>query len=143
MEKLWKNYGKIMEKLLLILKAVSDKNRLRTFCALQSYEELCACQITELLQVAGATASRHFSIMITAGILKKRKAGRWIYFRLNTEDSSLDTVSGWVREQLDDSSQIKKDLKALKQITLIPCEDLCRNQRNETSCSKTHTGVSK
>ena len=132
-----------MENILLILKALSDKNRLRAFSALQFYEELCACQITELLQVTGATVSRHLSIMVNAGILKNRKAGRWIYFRLNTDYSSLDTVSGWVREQLDDSSQIKKDLKVLKQITLIPCEDLCRNQRNETSCPKTHTGVSK
>jgi len=48
--------------------------------------------------VAGATASRHLSIMITAGILKKRKAGRWIYFRLNTEGSSLDPVSKWMKE---------------------------------------------
>jgi len=48
-----------MEKLLLILKALSDKNRLRIFYALLSYQELCACQITEFLNVAGATASRH------------------------------------------------------------------------------------
>jgi ArsR family transcriptional regulator, arsenate/arsenite/antimonite-responsive transcriptional repressor len=43
-----------MNDLLSILKALSDKNRLRIFYALLTYEELCACQITELLQVAGA-----------------------------------------------------------------------------------------
>ncbi len=57
-----------MDDLLSILKALSDKNRLRIFCALLSYEELCACQITEFLQVTGATASRHLSIMVNAGI---------------------------------------------------------------------------
>ncbi|MDM8539070.1 metalloregulator ArsR/SmtB family transcription factor [Desulfobacterales bacterium HSG17] len=129
-----------MDVLLLILKALSDKNRLRTFCALLSYEELCACQITELLQVAGATASRHLSIMVNAGILKNRKEGRWIYFRLNTENLSLDPISKWVKQKLDGSNQIENDLKALKQIALISCEDLCRKQRGGASCLKNLTG---
>ncbi|MDA3820531.1 MAG: metalloregulator ArsR/SmtB family transcription factor, partial [Candidatus Delongbacteria bacterium] len=86
-----------MDDFLSILKALSDKNRLRIFYALLSYEELCACQITELLQVTGATASRHLSIMVNAGILKNRKDGRWIYFRLNTEDLSLEPVINWVK----------------------------------------------
>ena len=118
-----------MDGLLSILKALSDKNRLRIFCALLSYEELCACQITELLQVAGATASRHLSLMVNAGILKNRKHGRWVYFRLNTENFSLDPVFKWVKQKLDGSNQVGKDMKTLKQIAIIPCEDLCRKQR--------------
>ncbi len=129
-----------MNDLLSILKALSDKNRLRTFCALLSYKELCACQITELLQVAGATTSRHLSIMVNAGILKNRKEGRWIYFRLNTENLSLDPIFQWVKQKLDGSNQIENDLKALKQIALISCEDLCRKQRGGTSCLKNLTG---
>jgi ArsR family transcriptional regulator len=125
-----------MDDLLSILKALSDKNRLRTFCALQSHEELCACQITELLQVAGATASRHLSLMVNAGILKSRKNGRWVYFRINTEDLSLNPVFKWVKQKLDSSNQVVKDLKALQQITLISCEKLCRKQRGNASCPK-------
>jgi len=49
---------------------MSDKNRLRILNALLSHEELCACQITELLQIAGAAASRHLSLMVSSGILK-------------------------------------------------------------------------
>ncbi|MBU1341661.1 MAG: metalloregulator ArsR/SmtB family transcription factor [Proteobacteria bacterium] len=123
-----------MDNLLLILKALSDKNRLRTFCALLSYEELCACQITELLQVAGATASRHLSLMVSAGILKNRKHGRWIYFRLNTDDLYLDPVFKWIKRKLGKSNQVEKDLTALRQIMIIPCEDLCRKQRGAASC---------
>ena len=130
-----------MDNLLSILKALSDKNRLRTFCALSFYEELCACQITELLQVAGATASRHLSLMVNAGILKNRKAGRWIYFRLNTDDFSLDPVFKWVKHKLDGSNQVEKDLKSLEQITRIPCEDLCRKQRKDKTCLKKQTGA--
>ncbi len=126
----------IMDDLLLILKAMSDKNRVRIFNALQSHEELCACQLTELLEVTGATASRHLSQMVRAGILKNRKHGRWIYFRLNTENILLDSFFKWVKQQLHGSNQADKDLKTLEQIMGVPCEDLCRKQRGGASCAK-------
>jgi len=125
-----------MEKLLLILKALSDKNRLRIFYALLSYRELCACQITEFINVAGATASRHLSLMVAAGILKNRKQGRWVYFRLNSEDVSLEPVIHWVKQKLGHSTQIKMDMEALNRIAVIPCEELSRKRRQGSACSK-------
>ncbi len=125
-----------MDTLLLILKALSDKNRLRVFYALFSYKELCACQITEFLNVAGATASRHLSLMVTAGILKNRKQGRWVYFRLNNEDKSLEPVVNWVKQEIGHSAQIKKDMEALNRIAVIPCEELSRKWRQGSACSK-------
>lgn len=106
-----------------------------------SHEELCACQIIELLQVAGATASRHLSLMVNAGILKNRKNGRWIYFRINTEDISLDPLFKWVKHKFESSNQVTKDEDALKKILLVSCEDLCRKQRGKTTCSKNQTGT--
>ncbi len=132
-----------MEKLLLILKALSDKNRLRIFYALLSYRELCACQITEFLNVAGATASRHLSLMVIAGLLKNRKQGRWVYFRLNSEDVSLKPVIHWVKQKLGHSTQIKKDMEALNRIAVIPCEDLSLKQRKGSTCSKTNRRIKK
>ena len=130
-----------MNNLLSILKAISDKNRLRILSALLSHEELCACQITELLQVAGATASRHLSLMVNAGILKNRKNGRWIYFRINTQDISLGPIFKWVKHKLEGSNQVAQDGDALKKILLVPCEDLCRKQRRDKACSKKQTGA--
>ncbi|MCP4021796.1 MAG: winged helix-turn-helix transcriptional regulator, partial [Desulfobacteraceae bacterium] len=69
-----------MEKTLSILKALSDKNRLRITAALLHYDELCACQITELLQLSGATVSRHLSLLHQSKILGRRKDGRWIFY---------------------------------------------------------------
>jgi ArsR family transcriptional regulator len=105
-----------MDKTLSIFKSISDKNRLRIFSVLLVHDELCACQITEFLKVAGATASRHLSLMVTAGVLKNRKQGRWIYFRLNKDDSSLKQLSRWVEQNLEGSTQVEKDLKSLKNI---------------------------
>lgn len=118
-----------------ILKALSDMNRLRIVTALGHYEELCACQITELLQVTGATVSRHLGILQHAGVLKSRKEGRWIYYRL-APPADADALFQWLQESIGASDELKADRKALGKIVGIGREDLCRMQRGEDCCPK-------
>ena len=116
------------------LKALADKNRFRIFCALASHEELCACQITELLQVTGATASRHLSILVTAGLLKSRKDGRWVLFSLDRSGSGFDGILQWLDPEVRTSSSLQNDLDALDRITGLARDDICRQQRGEACC---------
>ena len=125
-----------MDKTLALLKAISDKNRLRILIVLLVYEELCACQIIEFLQVAGATASRHLSQMVNSGVLQSRKQGRWVYFRLNRENSSLNLLFQWINRNVENSTQVTQDLEALKKIVCIPCEHLSGKQRKNGNCAK-------
>ena len=123
-----------MDDTLLKLKALADRNRLRIFLALTWYDELCACQITELLQVAGATASRHLGILVTAGILKSRKESRWVYFSLDERSRDMDGILGWLLPRVRTSEQVQTDLAVLERIMALDKEDLCRMQRGETCC---------
>jgi ArsR family transcriptional regulator len=118
-----------------MLKALSDKNRLRIVMALECYEELCACQITELLQVTGATVSRHLGLLQHAGVLKSRKEGRWIYYRL-APPTDADTLFQWLEESSGESDLFESDRQALEKIVGIEREDLCRMQRGEDCCPK-------
>lgn len=120
---------------LKILKALADRNRLRIVTALRRYDELCACQITELLQVTGATASRHLSVLQHAGILESRKEGRWVYYRLAPPERT-DAVFDWVAQSCGDVEEFKADVHALKKIVGIGREELCRMQRGEVCCPK-------
>ncbi|MCG8566694.1 MAG: metalloregulator ArsR/SmtB family transcription factor [Desulfobacterales bacterium] len=120
-----------METILNIHKALADPNRLRIFHALECHGELCACQITELLEITGATISRHLGIMVNAGILKKRKQGRFIYFRLNRENPLLPGLVAWGKGPLEESSQIQRDRAALEGILAIPCEELFKSQQSQ------------
>lgn len=122
-----------METTLDILKALSDMNRLRIVAALSRYEELCACQITEVLQVTGATASRHLSVLQRAGLLDSRKEGRWVYYRL-APPASIDAVFQWLNEAFADSEQLQADLLKLDTIVEMTREDLCRQQRGKECC---------
>lgn len=123
-----------MDKTLLKLKALADRNRLRVFGALTQYEELCACQITELLQVSGATVSRHLGILVTAGLVKSRKESRWVYFALDEGCDGMDNILDWLLSRLRLSDQIQADLEMLDGIMAVSKEDLCRQQRGEACC---------
>ena len=122
-----------MENTLEILKALSDRNRLRIVSALMSHDELCACQITEVLQVSGATASRHLSVLQHAGLLSSRKDGRWVYYRL-APPAGMKPVLKWIESARIESGQLEDDQNALNQIIEITREDLCRKQRGEECC---------
>jgi ArsR family transcriptional regulator len=122
-----------MEPTLDILKALSDKNRMRVVAALWRFDELCACQITELLKVSGATASRHLGILQRAGLVDSRKEGRWVYYKL-CKPTESDLLFQWLEHSLSGAADLVKDFQSLKGIVGITREDLCRQQRGEECC---------
>jgi len=58
--------------------------------------ELCVCQIVESLQLAPSTISKHLSILENAGLVQKRKNGRWVFYRLVDTALSLDAVNALI-----------------------------------------------
>ncbi len=123
-----------MNNLLPVFKALSDRNRLRVFAALTVKKELCACQITELLQVTGATASRHMGVLISAGLVNSRKEGRWVYYFLSGEDASFEAVMDWMTLEFEQDPDLRKDREHLAEITACEPEELCRRQRGVDCC---------
>jgi ArsR family transcriptional regulator len=121
-----------METTLDILKALSDKNRLRVVAALWRFDELCACQVTELLQVKGATVSRHMSILQKAGLIDSRKEGRWVYYKLRKPVGS-EPLFQWLEQSLA-GEDFDADAQALGNIVAMTREDLCRMQRGTGCC---------
>ena len=124
-----------METTLETLKALSDKNRMRVVAALWRFDELCACQITELLTVSGATASRHLGILQKAGLVDSRKEGRWVYYKLRKPMKS-DLLFQWLEHSLAGADELVMDFQSVKKIVGITREDLCRQQRGEECCPK-------
>jgi ArsR family transcriptional regulator len=122
-----------METTLGRLKALSDKNRMRVVAALWRFDELCACQITELLQVSGATASRHLGILHKVGLVDSRKEGRWVYYKLRKPEAS-EPLFRWLEHSLAGADELVTDFQTLKKIVGITREELCRQQRGEECC---------
>lgn len=124
-----------MQATLDILKAISDQNRLRIVAALTRHDELAACQITELLGVAGATASRHLSQLHRSGIVESRKQGRWVLFRL-LKGADTELLLQWLEPTFAHSPELKADQASLQSLLQIEPEELCRRQRGEDCCPR-------
>ena len=128
-----KDKGESMDQVLSITKALADGSRLRVIIALTDHEELCVCQLTELLNLAMPTVSRHMSVLQNAGLVKSRKDSRWVYYRLSEVFPPL--CLEWLKEALIDSENIKGDKKRMKTILSCDLEELCRTQKQRQMCS--------
>lgn len=126
----------LMDNLTALFKALSDRNRLRVVSALLKYEELCACQLTELMQVTGATVSRHMGVLVTSGLVTSRKDGRWVYYRLCQEQAEFFGLVQWIKTQLTNDPDSASDAKTLAEIIACDPEDICRRQRGDRCCPK-------
>ncbi len=118
-----------------IFKALADRNRMRIVSALLYTKELCACQIHEWLGVSGATASKHLSILGTAGFILSRKDGRWVHYRLSRKEAHVRSLLLWVKKQISTDAKLLKDLNELKLVTDCSPAELRKRQRCENQKS--------
>ncbi len=116
-----------MEKTLKQIKALADGNRLRIVMALATNEELCVCQITELLQVSTPTVSRHMSVLQNAGLVENRKDARWVHYRLTGDFPA--SVLQWIQTTTSGSQVMLQDKQALESILAYPVDELCRARK--------------
>lgn len=75
------------KEFLAITSALSDETRLRALLSLRD-GELCLCQIIDLLGLSPSTVSKHMDLLHQAGLVQRRKQGRWHYFSLAGKDAS-------------------------------------------------------
>ena len=116
-----------MDQALSITKALADGNRLRVVMALTDHDELCVCQMTAMLDLAIATVSRHRSVLQKAGLVKSRKDGRWVYYRLAAAFPPL--LLQWLKDSLLHSDNIAGDNEKLKAIVAGDLDALCKTQK--------------
>jgi ArsR family transcriptional regulator len=108
-------------------KALADGSRMRVVAALIRKDELCVCQIVEMLGLATGTVSRHMSVLQRAGIVQSRKDGRWVYYRLGK--SFPFQLRDWLTETLVDSRQIVADQESVESILSCGTEVICRQKK--------------
>jgi len=115
-----------MYEFLNITKALAEENRLRILLALDA-QELCVCQIIELLELAPSTVSKHMSVLRQARLIDGRKDGRWMYFRLADENAPTEVKEAiaWVKKSLSPNERIREDARRLKKILKIDRDVLC------------------
>ena len=74
-----------MKELLSIFKALSDETRLRILKLLEN-GELCVCHIVAAVDMSQSKVSFHLKVLKDAGLVKDRRDGKWMHYRLNETD---------------------------------------------------------
>lgn len=86
------------ERLAANLKTLGDANRLRIIELLWDGEERCACKLLEELEISQPTLSHHMAALRDAGVVRARRDGRWMYYRIDHD--VLDAIAALLGQSI-------------------------------------------
>ena len=105
-----------MQNLLNVFKALSEETRLRIIKLLE-HGELCVCDIVAALDMIQPKVSFHLAVLKEAGLIKDRKQGKWVHYKIDDSDmfrrflllSTLERISSEI--VAEDTERLEKFLK--------------------------------
>ena len=108
-----------MQDILNIYKALSEETRLRVLKLLE-HGELCVCDIVAALDLIQPKVSFHLAVLKEAGLIKDRKQGKWVHYKIDDSDifrrflllSTLERISA---ETVSEDTRRLKDFLEIKQ----------------------------
>ena len=68
-----------------IFKALSDDTRIKIAYALSEEDELCVCDVANIVGSSTATASHHLRLLRNLGLAKYRKEGKLVFYSLDDD----------------------------------------------------------
>lgn len=94
-----KYYYKVMEVFFLdkfsVIKLLSDQTRFNIFIKLLDYDELCVCEIEQLLNIKQANTSKHLKKLREFNVIESRREKNIVYYKIKesflTENEGLIT----------------------------------------------------
>lgn len=96
-----------------MFRAFADETRLRILHLLTK-GELCVCDLTSVLGVPQAKASRHLGTLKKAGLVVDRKDGRWRHYSLTKPASAFQRrLIGCIGGCLEEAPALRRDGKKL------------------------------
>jgi ArsR family transcriptional regulator, arsenate/arsenite/antimonite-responsive transcriptional repressor len=82
-----------LARLSRVFHALSDETRLRIVGKLLSGEK-CVCELTDALDAGQSRLSFHLKALGDAGLVTRRRAGRWVHYSLRPD--TLAEITGFV-----------------------------------------------
>ena len=105
---------------------LSDPTRLRALMLIQSEGEVCVCELIFALNESQPKISRHLALMRDAGIVRSRREGTWMHYRIEPK------LPNWGREIIAETNDRLHQLNPYKKDR----QQLARmNNRPERECA--------
>lgn len=117
-----------MRQLIKVFKALSDGTKLRILKILQERDELCVCEIMQVLKISQSRASRNLGILKDAGFVIDRRDGLWIHYSLNKQkiNDYHEGINKLMKNWLNDNEVIREDKKRLKKAVKFSIKNKCK-----------------
>ena len=99
-----------MDQFVTLTRALSAAPRIRILKMLEP-GELCVCHLTDALGLAQPTVSRHLHVLQQAGLVRSRKSGQWVHYRLAEGDNAEQVAAmlALVKNSLKDDPLVRRD----------------------------------
>ncbi|WP_178862184.1 ArsR/SmtB family transcription factor [Thiomicrorhabdus cannonii] len=83
------NHNPQLEALTQTFKALSEPVRLRIVHLLLQRDNLCVCDLTEVLALNQSTVSRHLATLKNANVVRAWREGTWMHYAIQPDTLSL------------------------------------------------------
>ncbi len=109
-----------MDDLLNLFSILSDKTRLRILLLLLN-NELCVCEIFAALDMSQPRVSRQLAILKQSKIIKDRREGKWIYYRIDENEYTkhLMSILSLLPDWMSGDAEFINDKLMLQKISTI------------------------
>jgi len=122
-----------MKELTNIFKALSDETRLRILKLLER-SELCVCDVVAALDMVQPQVSFHLRVLKKAALLKGRKQGKWMHYKIDDSNLFKRLILLSVLEKISDSI-LKDDKKRLEAFLKNKADGVLPETVRGTGCS--------
>jgi ArsR family transcriptional regulator, arsenate/arsenite/antimonite-responsive transcriptional repressor len=120
--------------ILTIFKALSDETRLRILKLLEQ-GELCVCDIVAAFDSVQPKVSFHLGALKAAGLVKDRKEGKWMHYKIDDSDLFKRLLILSIMERIPEEA-MEEDKKRLEEFLrnktqVISLDDACCGRRTK------------
>lgn len=98
-----------------LFKCLADDTRLLSTLLIHAHEELCVCELVEVLELSQPKISRHLAQLRECGVLSDRRQGQWVFYAINPElpDWALGVIQQAYSAELDTVERLSKKLDTM------------------------------
>ena len=110
-----------MDDLERLFKALGQKTRLKIIKLLTT-NELCVCEIEEILGISQSAVSQHLRILKNASLLNEERRGQWVFYSLKKEriDSLMGDFLQFLNVDISQLSEMENEVKIIQNLIEEP-----------------------
>jgi ArsR family transcriptional regulator len=123
-----------VKELQSVFKALSDETRLKIIKLLQN-GELCVCHLVAAFGEAQPKISFHLKVLKAANLVRDRRLGKWMYYRLNESDLFRRLLFLSVADRIDDA-EVAEDRKRLERFMAARADEGVSAEASSKYCCR-------